>query len=227
MPLAASPELRSFLMEREILIDETSVDKVIDSRLRRRCHHPRPAAGGILPDIHPGQQGRNHRPANPVQPTLRAAPSGLPPGARAGGAAEQTLCIKATRCIMTEALWRAYTQLEKDRARGAGERRVLADLVSLVRHAALDEELVPYPERVQVRYQEWLLAQEAQGRGFSPQERWWLDEIARHIGINVSISLEDLNSFGFQGRGGQVAAVRLFGARLPELLEELNAELSE
>jgi type I restriction enzyme, R subunit len=95
--------------------------------------------------------------------------------------------------------------------RGAGEPRILADLVSLVRHAALDEELVPYPERVQARYQAWLLAQESSGRQFSPQQRWWLDEIARHIGINVSISVEDLNAYGFQARGGQVAAVRLFG----------------
>ena len=53
------------------------------------------------------------------------------------------------------------------------------------------------------------------GQQFTPQQRWWLDEIARHIGINVSISVEDLNYYGFQSRGGQVAAVRLFGARLP------------
>ncbi len=77
--------------------------------------------------------------------------------------------------------------------RGAGEPRILADLVSLVRHAALDEDLEPYPERVQRRYQEWLAAQAAAGRQFTPQQRWWLDEIARHIGINVSISLDDLN----------------------------------
>ena len=108
---------------------------------------------------------------------------------------------------MTEALWQAYQQLEKDRVRGAGEQRILADLVSLVRHAALDEELEPYPERVQRRYQEWLAAQAAQGRQFTPQQRWWLDEIARHIGINLSISVEDLNYYGFQNRGGQVAAV--------------------
>ncbi len=104
---------------------------------------------------------------------------------------------------------------------GAGERRVLADLVSLVRHAALDEDLEPYPERVQRRYQEWLAGRPA----FTPQERWWLDEIARHIGVNVSISLEDLNDYSFQARGGQVAAVRLFGAKLPVLLDELNTAL--
>jgi len=77
------------------------------------------------------------------------------------------------------------------------------------------------------RYAEWLRAQEAAGVRFTEQQRWWLDEIARHIGINVSISVEDLNLYGFQRRGGQVAAARLFGARLPELIEELNTSLSE
>jgi hypothetical protein len=43
--------------------------------------------------------------------------------------------------------------------RGVNERRVLADLVSLVRHALqLDEDLTPYPERVAARYHEWLAA---------------------------------------------------------------------
>ena len=66
-----------------------------------------------------------------------------------------------------------------------------------------------------------------EGRHFTPQQRWWLDEIARQIGINVSISLDDLDCYSFQGRGGQVAVARLLGACLLELLEELNAELSE
>ena len=38
-----------------------------------------------------------------------------------------------------------------------------------------------------------------------------LDEIARHVGVNVSIRLEDLNDYAFRPRGGQVAALRLFG----------------
>jgi type I restriction enzyme R subunit len=126
---------------------------------------------------------------------------------------------------LTEALWHAYMRLEKDRVRGAGEKRILADLISLVRHAAMDEELVPYPERAQQRYEAWLQSQEAQGKTFTPQQRWWLDEIARHIGINVSISMDDLNYFGFQARGGQLAAKKLFGGNLENIITELNIKL--
>jgi len=127
--------------------------------------------------------------------------------------------------FLTDELWRAYQQLEKDRVRGVSERRILADLVSLVRHAVLDEDLVPYPERVQRRYHGWLNAQATMGKQFTPQQRWWLAEIARHIGINISIRVEDLNSYGFQNRGGQVAAKRLFGVELGALLEEMNGAL--
>ena len=125
----------------------------------------------------------------------------------------------------TERLWRAYAQLERDRVRGANERRVLADLVSLVRHALqLDEELVPYPERVAARYREWLAAQE---RDFTPEQRWWLDRIAEHIGVNLAVRPEDLSVGEFYNKGGQFAALKLFGEALPGLLDELNLVLGE
>jgi len=125
----------------------------------------------------------------------------------------------------TERLWRAYAQLERDRVRGANERRVLADLVSLVRHAVhLDDELVPYPERVAARYREWLAAQE---REFTPEQRWWLDRIAEHIGVNLAVRAEDLSVGEFYNKGGQFAARKLFGDALPGLLDELNLVLGE
>jgi type I restriction enzyme R subunit len=124
----------------------------------------------------------------------------------------------------TERLWRAYAQLERDRVRGANERRVLADLVSLVRHAVqLDDELVPYPERVAARYREWLTAQQ---RDFTPEQRWWLDRIAEHIGVNLAVRPEDLSVGEFYNKGGQFAALKLFGAELPKILDELNAVLA-
>jgi len=132
------------------------------------------------------------------------------------------------RTWTTESLWRAYATLERDRVRGVNERRVLADLVSLVRHALLaDEELVPYPEQVTRRYREWIAAQESAGRTFTQPQRWWLDSIAAHIGVNLSISADDLNASPFFEKGGQVAAVKAFGNELPALLDELNQALSE
>ena len=128
----------------------------------------------------------------------------------------------------TERLWRAYAQLERDRVRGVNERRVLTDLVSLVRHAVqLDDELVPYPARVAARYQEWLTAQEAAGRQFSEEQRWWLDRIAEHIGVNLAVRPQDLSVGAFYNKGGQYTAMRVFGDDLNTLLDELNTMLGE
>jgi len=142
----------------------------------------------------------------------------------------------------TEALWRAYAQLERDKVRGVGARRVLTDLVSLVRHAVqLEDELVPYPDLVQRRYRDWLEMQEAcpepcpersrresrraSGRVFTEEQRWWLDRIAETIGVNLSVTSDDFQVGELFSRGGWIAARRLFGTDLPALLEELNETL--
>jgi type I restriction enzyme R subunit len=221
-PLAASPQLRGFLMEREILIDQVSVDVVVAKGFDQDATaHARALVESFQAYLQAHKEeitalqilfSRPYAQRRLDFDLLRQLAEQLSQDLRQGDP-----------LFMTEALWHAYQQLEKDRVRGAGEKRVLADLVSLVRHAALDEALEPYPERVAHRYQEWLARRPA----FTPQQRWWLDEIARHIGINLSIQVEDLNSYAFQNRGGQVAAVRVFGAGLVVLLEELNTVLSE
>lgn len=103
----------------------------------------------------------------------------------------------------TEALWKACAQLEEDKVSGVGAKRVLSDMVSLVRHAvALEEELVPYPELVQQRYEAWLAAREAAGRTFTPEQRWWLDRIAQAIGVNLGVPVEDFQYGELFRRGG-------------------------
>ena len=126
----------------------------------------------------------------------------------------------------TESLWMAYLQLEADKVRGAATQRVLTDLVSLVRHAVqLDDELVPYPRRVKQRYESWLADQEAAGRHFTATQRWWLEQIAEHIGVNLAMTADDFDIGEFFDRGGQIAARKQFGRALPALLDELNAVL--
>jgi len=223
-PLAASPELRAFLLKRELLIDETSMDVLEDAGFDGDATA---RASRMVASFQAFIQ------ANRDEITALQVLFGRPYAQRRldfsqlrelAEALQQHL-QQADPLFLTEALWRAYQQLEKDRVRGAGQQRILTDLISLVRHAALDEDLTPYAEQVNRRYQDWLAAQTAAGRQFGVQERWWLDEIARHIGINVSVSLDDLNYYSFQQRGGQVAAQRLFGAQLPSLLDELNTKL--
>jgi type I restriction enzyme R subunit len=126
----------------------------------------------------------------------------------------------------TETLWQAYAQLERDKVRGVGAKRVLTDVVALVRHAVqLDDELRPYPEQVRARYDDWLQAQVAAGRTFTAEQRWWLDQIVETMGVNVSVGEDDLLEGEFFKRGGLIKARQVFGAELPALLDELNVAL--
>jgi len=129
-----------------------------------------------------------------------------------------------------DALWQAYAQLERDKVRGVGARRVLTDLVSLVRHATTPDdapELVPYPDTVRARYEAWLAQSEAGGAAWTPEQRQWLDRIAAHIGVNLRVALRDLQEAGeFPQYGGIFRAQKVFGEqRLPALLDELNDAL--
>ena len=111
--------------------------------------------------------------------------------------------------------------------RNVSVKRALSDLVSLVRHAAgTDGELVPYPDLVRARYQEWLQRQEASGRRFTDRQRWWLDHIAEHIGVNLTITPEDFDYGEFGDRGGRVRAALEFGRDWTVLLDELNMALA-
>lgn len=77
------------------------------------------------------------------------------------------------------------------------------------RHAVqLDDELVPYPERVRARYAAWTQAQAAAGRTFSAEQRGWrLDQIVATLGVNLSVSEDDLSAGEFFARGGLIKAL--------------------
>jgi len=124
-----------------------------------------------------------------------------------------------------ELLWHAYETLDRSRVRGSG-RRILTDLVSLVRFATETERVLrPFTDSVKERFLSWLSEQEQLGHGFSEEQRLWLEAIAEHIGGSVSISADDLEETPFSQRGGLARAHQLFGDRLPGLLDELNEKL--
>ena len=136
------------------------------------------------------------------------------------------------------ALWQAYAALDKSRVKGASARRILTDLVSLVRFAMHQEnELVPYPERVQANFKAWMAQQMSspppppgEGRGggapFTPEQIHWLEMIRDHIAANLGIEIEDFEYAPFNSEGGLGKVHQLFGAELPRVIEELNRELA-
>jgi type I restriction enzyme R subunit len=127
----------------------------------------------------------------------------------------------------TERLWQAYAQLERDKVKGVGTQRILTDLISLVRRALrMEDELVPYADRVAQRYQQWLEDQQKNGFIFTPDQRWWLDRIAEQIGLNLAVQPADLDYGDFFAKGGRIGAMRVLGKEWLGLLEEMNNALA-
>ena len=129
------------------------------------------------------------------------------------------------RSWTTERLWQAYQRLDESRVRGSGQRQ-LADIVALVRYAIGDaDELAPFADHVNRRFEGWLAVQEMSGREFTAEQRRWLEAIRDRIAGNVSAEMGDLQNPPLDQRGGLIAAYNLFGDELQSIIDELNLEL--
>jgi type I restriction enzyme R subunit len=124
-------------------------------------------------------------------------------------------------------LWQAYAALEASKVKGASGRRILTDLVSLVRFAIhQDNELVPFPERVNANFKAWLAGQESAGKQFTADQRRWLEMIRDHIAANLGIEPDDFEYAPFAQEGGLGKVYLLFGDELNTLIEQLNESLA-
>jgi len=133
--------------------------------------------------------------------------------------------LQAPPHLWTEGqLWQAYAALDKSKVKGENRRRILTDLVSLVRFAMhQDNELVPFPERVNTNFKAWLAQS---GTSFTPEQLHWLEMIRDHIAANLGIEPDDFEYSPFAQEGGMGRVYQLFGAELPKVLEAMNRELA-
>lgn len=123
-------------------------------------------------------------------------------------------------------LWQAYAALEKSKVKGASGKRILTDLVSLVRFAVhQDKELVPFPERVDANFKTWQAKQE-KTKKFTDEQRHWLEMIRDHVTANLSIEKDDFELAPFNREGGLGKVHQVFGDKLNKIIEELNGTLA-
>jgi type I restriction enzyme, R subunit len=135
-------------------------------------------------------------------------------------------------------LWQAYAALEKSKVKGVSGKRILTDLVSLVRFAIhQDNELVPFPERVNANFKAWLAQQQSipsplvgegkgEGRRFTQEQIHWLEMIRDHVAANLGIEKDDFELAPFSRAGGLGKVHQVFGSELNSLIEELNQALA-
>ncbi|MFE3475648.1 DEAD/DEAH box helicase family protein [Streptomyces bacillaris] len=126
-----------------------------------------------------------------------------------------------------EGLWRAYEAL--DMAAGkSGVKHGPADLVSIIRfELGLDQELRPYREVIEERFEAWMVRQEQAGVILTHKQRWWLEQIAEAVAKNVRFDTADLDHPPFTQRGGTDGYLADFGEEAAvRYINELDQELS-
>lgn len=129
--------------------------------------------------------------------------------------------------LTTADLWQAYKRLNAALVRGAPSDKVLTDLISLVRFATGQTELLePHAARVEQRFNLWIGRQIKAGQVFSDEQMAWLKAIKDYLTANVEIAQVDLmRDQPFSDWGGVVVARRLFGTELNGMLDELSEVL--
>ncbi|MFC6715100.1 DEAD/DEAH box helicase family protein [Branchiibius cervicis] len=226
-PLAENPELRSRIMElrrqHDLVIDEINPDKLIEAYGVGDPNRAREVVESWAAYLD------EHRDEISAIEVMMAAKTDA---ARRQGVTFDQLNELAERIARPpyrwtpDIIWSAYQQLEVEHVRPNPKAQV-TDLVSLLRFTLHeDNELVPYAQRVQERYAGWLAQQAQAGTEFTPEQRWWLDNIANVIASSAGIDADDLDEAPFTERGGVDGALRDLGDSAGDLLETLNQELT-
>ena len=126
--------------------------------------------------------------------------------------------------LTPDLVWQAYEKLEKSKVKGAGTQKLLTNIISLVKYAIGESQiLLPFTEMVDERFQTWLMDT---GHQFTPDQMEWLEMIKRHISTSLKIEMDDLQMAPFYERGGPVRAYKLFGEKLGGIMDELNEALA-
>ena len=136
-------------------------------------------------------------------------------------------------------LWDAFAVTAPGKVKGRSQAGRFADLVALVRFALEQQPvLAPFADSVSERFNEWLMDKakaasqlstinsQPAAPVFTPEQLSWLNLIRDHIATSLSIEPEDLELSPFNQCGGLGKAHQLFGAELPNLLNELNEVLA-
>ncbi len=121
-------------------------------------------------------------------------------------------------------LWAAYKLIEGSKVYPLKNRDKKVNFVSLLRHEIeKTNELEPYLDSVEKRFNEWLAAQKENGVMFSEVELLWLERLKDHVANSVEIETDDFSQGELAKMGGIGKATKVFGAeRLGKIIQEMN-----
>ncbi|MBT8223953.1 MAG: DEAD/DEAH box helicase family protein [Dactylosporangium sp.] len=225
-PLTASPELRRHIIEirrdKDYVIDEFTAVAVTDLHEVPREERAREQISRWRSLL---EQERDRIDAVRIALT---SPRSVSPAQAHAALKELAVTIRRPDLGWTpHTLWVYYEDLGKA-VQAEGREAGIPDLISLIRYElGADDELRPYRESVEERFQGWLLRQHQAGARFTDEQLWWLEAIRDVVASDVGISPAEFNAEPFKARGGGRGFKHAFpGRNVQSLVNELNRELA-
>jgi len=128
--------------------------------------------------------------------------------------------------LTIEKLWGAYYQLGDNKVKGISTKRMLTDIVSLIRYELkIDKELTPFSEMINRNFKEWVFRKNAGHIQFTEVQMEWLRMIKDHIMTSMKITKGNFNFTPFDALGGIGKFYQVFGEEYDEIINELNEVL--
>jgi type I restriction enzyme R subunit len=128
--------------------------------------------------------------------------------------------------LTIEKLWGAYYQLGDNKVKGISTKRMLTDIVSLIRYELkIDKELAPFSEIINRNFKEWVFRKNAGHIQFTEVQMEWLRMIRDHIMTSMKITQDNFNFTPFDALGGIGKFYQVFGEDYDEIINELNEVL--
>ncbi|MGP3981424.1 type I restriction endonuclease subunit R [Streptomyces sp. KR80] len=225
-PLTENPELRRHIIEirrdKDYVIDEFTAVRVTDVDEVPREERAREEVGRWNKLL---KEERDRIAAVNIALT---SPRSVSPAEAYTALQELALEIRRPQYAWTpHSLWTFYEDLGTA-VHYPGQEVGVPDLISLIRYElGADDELKPYRETVEERFEAWLLKQRQAGADFTDEQLWWLRAIRDVVASDVGISTAEFNAEPFKGKGGGRGFAHAFPRRdVRSLLSELNRELA-
>ncbi|KKO20479.1 MAG: DEAD/DEAH box helicase family protein [Candidatus Brocadia sp.] len=116
-----------------------------------------------------------------------------------------------------------FSEKELQRAHKLVYHKDLADIISMVKHAAREEEpIYTAEERVDQAIQKVMA-----GKSLNEEQRNWMGLIRQHLITNLTIDLADFDYAPiFERQGGKGKAEKVFGGKLESLISEINCAIA-
>lgn len=128
--------------------------------------------------------------------------------------------------ISPDEVWNAFYRVDSANVKPLNEQKNPANIITLTQYAlGKIDRLEPFIDKVDRKFDDWILENKSNGKVFSEIEMEWLRMMKTHVASFLEINMTSFNEPPFVNKGGAAKAYNIFGHDLNRILFEMNEKL--